>query len=153
MLGDIAVFTIAGKVQGKGRPRVFKGRGVTPRTTREWTDRAVKIIQETWPRGPLDHAVRVDVLAIKQRPGNLQRKKDQYGLIWRTTKPDRDNVDKICLDSLVKAGVLRDDTLVVAGQVLNLYSEKEGNPRTVIILSSVNDLSEYLSDYGHLELF
>lgn len=153
MLGDIAVFTIPGKVQGKGRPRVYNRRAITPPETRAWTNNAVSIIKPLWTLDPIAYPVRVDVLGIKQRPKRLCRKKDPDGLIWRTTKPDRDNVDKICLDSLVKTGVLRDDTFVVAGHSINLYSEKDGNPRTVIILSSVPDIEDFLSQFNHLQLF
>lgn len=43
-----------------------------------------------------------------------------------THKPDKDNLEKGCLDALVRAGVLRDDSLVSEGTTRKLWSDKFG---------------------------
>lgn len=143
------VLTIPGPPHGKGRPRVTRrGHVFTPKKTREWQDNAVKALQAQWSDDTLSKPLRVDVLGIKQRPKRLQRRKDPPGLIWRTAKPDRDNVDKAALDALVKAGIIKDDIYVVCGQATSWYAEKEGSPRTVIILSDAPAEDEILLELG-----
>jgi Holliday junction resolvase RusA-like endonuclease len=58
-----------------------------------------------------DESVLVHVFAVGKRPRSLPKKLG-CGRLWRTTKPDADNVAKSVCDALVQAGVLRDDTLV-----------------------------------------
>lgn len=136
---------ILGEPVGKGRPRVFtiggKARGVTPAKTRTWEADAAALLAERWAGRP-SHAepVTLLVLAVKSRPGQLMRRKDHDGRIWRPKKPDADNVGKCACDALVIAGVLRDDALVVALAVSSLYAAKGEAPRVELYLSRAPEL-------------
>ena len=44
---------------------------------------------------------------------------------WHTTKPDRDNSDKACLDALTDLGVWHDDKQVCDGRIQKLYANKQ----------------------------
>ena len=148
---DPHVLMVPGEVQGKGRPRLTRGgRAYTPKKTREWQERAVRALKTQWAGDAWEGPLRVDVLGIKTRPKRLHRRKDPAGLIWRTAKPDRDNVDKIALDSLVKAGIIKDDIYVTCGQVTSWFCEKGGEPRTVIILSRAPPEIDILGELGML---
>jgi len=58
-----------------------------------------------------DEACQVHIEAVGKRPMATPKRAGR-GRLWRTTKPDADNVAKAVCDSIVQAGVLRDDTLV-----------------------------------------
>jgi Holliday junction resolvase RusA-like endonuclease len=57
--------------------------------------------------------------------------------MYKPTKPDCDNELKAVLDSMVLAGVLTDDNLVVRATVESCWSEKEGGPRVTVTVSRV----------------
>lgn len=104
----------------------------TPDSTRQWQDAATLILRTSWHASghakPLSaHApVRVDVVALFERP---ERPAHPFFVV---VKPDRDNVDKIVLDSLVKAGVLHDDNAVPAGEPLKLYAPEGTSPQVLV---------------------
>jgi Holliday junction resolvase RusA-like endonuclease len=137
---------ILGEPVGKGRPRLTTiggfARAYTPAKTATWEANAAAALNDAWGhRAPLDSTpVRVVVLAVKGRPGSLLRKKDPEGRIWRTKKPDADNVAKALCDALVAGGVLRDDTLVVRLEVESLYARKDEGPRVEVWIHSVSEL-------------
>ena len=104
----------------------------TPQEPRVWQQSATMVLRSAWgaagrsaPVG--DHApVRVDVVALFERPSR------PFHPFFVVVKPDRDNVDKIVLDSLVKAGVLHDDNAVVAGEPLKLYAPEGTSPQVLV---------------------
>ena len=108
---------IPGRPVGAGRPRVVRGGAHTymPRGSVAWEHGAVLIARQAWGnREPLDEPVAVEVVQVQPRPKRLQRRKDPRGRVPAPRgKPDLDNVIKLAVDSLVKAGVLVDDTRVV----------------------------------------
>lgn len=125
-------FVVLGDPVGKGRPRVTVIAGhahaYTPAKTRSWEASAAAAFATTWGAAPLDEAVHVVIQAVAARPKRLLRKRDPAGRLWRTTKPDADNVAKAVGDALVAAGVLRDDALVVRLEVESLYARKDEGP-------------------------
>jgi Holliday junction resolvase RusA-like endonuclease len=137
---------ILGEPVAKGRPRlgILHGhaRAFTPEKTRTWEADAAAALNDVWGhRAPLQETpVRVIVLAVKSRPGSLMAKKHDDGRLWRTKKPDADNVAKCACDALVAAGVLRDDTLVVRLEVESLYASRTEGPRVEIWVDRVSDL-------------
>ena len=136
---------IAGEPIGKGRPRVVRTksgnvRGVTPEKTRAWERYAVRVLVWSWKgKPPLVGPVKVTLKAIKTRPQRLHRKSDPAGLMWRTVKPDVDNVAKSCLDSLVKAHVIGDDQQVARLECESLYAEKGGLPRIELTVEPLGE--------------
>ena len=82
------------------------------------------------PSVPLTGPVSVSCLAVFGRPkGHFRTGKFSNQLNprtakhWHTSKPDRDNVDKLILDSLT--GIFwRDDSQVCAGGVSKMYGDR-----------------------------
>jgi len=89
-------------------------------------------------RGPSDDLCRADIVAVFSRPQRLLRKKDPLQRIYHGSKPDIDNVAKSVLDSLVMAGVIRDDKQVVELFVRSVYASKEEGPCVEVRLSSID---------------
>jgi Holliday junction resolvase RusA-like endonuclease len=129
---------VPGDPIGKGRPRGTSAGGhvrmYTPKKTADWERSAAMVMSSFWRKAPLDEPVEVQIVALAHRPKRLLRKKDPDHVIWKTTKPDSDNIVKCVLDSLVMAGVLRDDSLVVHHSVMDLYIERDCGPRVCIRL-------------------
>ncbi len=73
-------------------------------------------------RPALDEAIEVRINAVADRPSRLRRKKDPTGRMWWVGKPDADNVAKLVLDAVVKAGIVVDDTRVVRLVVTKEYA-------------------------------
>lgn len=100
-----------------------------------WESMAAETLARAWgDRAPLDVPVRLHILAVAHRPKSLMRKKDPEGRMYRTTTPDASNAGKAAEDALVKAGVLRDDVLVVELHVTNLYASKAEGARVEVWL-------------------
>ena len=133
---------IPGAPIGKGRPRATTQGGYvklyTPKKTADWERSSALIIRNAWMRVPSDDLCRLEVLAVFSRPKRLLRKKDPEERIWHGSKPDIDNVCKSAMDSLVMAGVLRDDTQVVFLTARSVYASKSEGPCVVIRLSSID---------------
>ena len=129
----IYMVEVPGDPIGKGRPRGTSAGGhvrlYTPKKTAEWERSAAMVMTSVWRKAPVDEPVEVQVAAFAHRPKRLLRKKDPDGLIWKGSKPDADNICKCVLDSLVMAGVLRDDSLVVKITIQDFYAERDRGPR------------------------
>ena len=162
-------FCIGGRPVGASRPRVAAGRAYMPaghvsaeghlagaaqmawfRANKEAGLRRTLALPE-WPehvgRGlpqrPLDVPVRVDVTLVAARPQRLRRRRDPDGRIPRAVgKPDADNAAKLVMDALVKAMVLRDDTLVCVLHVERWYAGRDEGPATEVVVSTWRDGAE-----------
>lgn len=116
---------------------------ITPKRTRDGERDLARVAREALGSDfePLSGPIIVNVAAIVARPQRLRRKKDPEGLIWRTARPDADNVRKWVLDSL-NGLAFEDDSQVVAGHTFSLYSEKSGISSTVIEILSGDEVLE-----------
>ena len=94
--------------------------------------------KNAWQSAPLDSVCRVDVVAVFPRPKRLMRKKDPQQRVWHSSKPDIDNVCKSALDSMVMAGILRDDTQVVILTAKSVYAAKDEGPCVEVRLSAID---------------
>jgi len=109
---------VHGTPVGAARPRVVRlktGASHTfmPDKSVRWEERARQAaVQALGGQGPMEGPVTVRVEAHHSRPGKLRRKKDPRCAFHACRKPDLDNVCKLALDALTKAGVVRDDTQV-----------------------------------------
>lgn len=132
--------TIPGQPVGKGRPRVLRnGHVYTPDRTASWEATAMTMMQRAWPRAPLDEPCQVHVLAVAQRPKRLMTKRCAPERIWRTTKPDGDNVLKAVCDALQKAGVVRDDSVLADKRVMSLYTAIGESPCVELWLAPIGE--------------
>jgi len=133
---------IPGPPIGKGRPRAAKMgahiRLYTPQKTAEWERSAALLARNAWLRAPSEDYCRADIVAVFPRPKRLLRKKDPDSRMWHGCKPDIDNVVKACLDSLVMAGVIRDDVQVVELFARSVYASRDEGPCVEIRLSSID---------------
>ena len=132
---------IPGAPIGKGRPRGASIGGrvrlYTPKKTADWERSAAMVMTSVWRKAPLDEPVEVQIAAFSHRPKRLLRRKDPDHVIYKTSKPDADNICKCALDALVMAGVLRDDSLVVKVTILDFYAERDRGPRLCLRIRPV----------------
>ncbi len=112
-------------------------RAYTPAKTARWESNAAFMMRNSYGQAPIAEPVEVVVRSIYSRPKRLHRRKDPAGLMWKPTKPDCDNELKAVLDSMVLAGVLTDDNIVVRATVESCWAEKEGGPRVTVTVSRV----------------
>jgi len=134
------VFLIPGQPLGKQRPRMTRtGHVYTPKKTVEWEMAAAWIMKNQFRSEPIDEPCVLVVVAVAARPKRLMRRKDPEHRVWCPMKPDFDNTAKIVADAMVKAGVLRDDKVVVDGRCLTVYAAKSEGPCVEVLLSSASD--------------
>ena len=76
-------------------------------------------------------------MVLFPRPARLNRKKDPVGRIPHTSKPDRDNLDKACLDALTQLQLWSDDDQVCAGEVSKWYAAKDERPGAIVRVMAV----------------
>ena len=133
---------VPGPPIGKGRPRATQMGGhvrlYTPKKTADWERSAALLARNAWRRGPSEDLCGVEIVAVFSRPQRLLRKKDPLQRIYHGSKPDIDNVAKSVLDSLVMAGVIRDDKQVVELFIRSVYASKEEGPCVEVRLSSID---------------
>jgi Holliday junction resolvase RusA-like endonuclease len=107
--------TLPMEPMGKQRPRIAQrgryARTYTPAKTAQWESDAAKVLSAFWRLPPIEQPVIVYFTAYRKRPKSMCTKSKSAIQIC-AVKPDLDNVCKIVLDSLVKAGVLKDDNIV-----------------------------------------
>lgn len=122
-------FEVSEAAAGKGRPRFarIKGRGVrtyTPAATaaREKTI-ATAYRQMAGNLEPHKGAVIVDVVATYTPPKSWSKAK-RANPGYKLTKPDADNVEKLCLDALNKLA-WRDDSQVIDVRTRKQYGDAD----------------------------
>ncbi len=130
-------FFVAGKPQGKARPRVTRRGTYTPKATKDYEQR-VRVAfmqakgnvknQSAMPLFPADICVSAEIVAYYEIPKSWSRKKRAAaieGRIRPTVKPDTDNIAKIILDSL-NGLAYADDKQVVRCCVSKWYGSAAG---------------------------
>ena len=118
-----------------------------PAESSEWKDFAiVRILREKvhLEGYPLEEPVSLHVTAVLDRPKRLMRKKDTSDRMPAATKgtgskPDEDNILKLVQDTLVVAGVMRDDTFVVDGRCTKWYRALDEGPHVFIDLRTLEE--------------
>lgn len=109
---------IPGAPVGASRPRVVRLKNGKSHTfisdkSVSWEEHARQQAVAAWGRSALAGPVGVSILSIHKRPGRLLRKRDPRGRVFACCKPDLDNIAKLVMDALSKAGIYGDDTQVV----------------------------------------
>lgn len=107
----------------------------TPSRTAAWEDAACVSIMRQAGGQKLRAPLAVSIVAVFPRTkaqlacdrhGNVRSGADR---LWHTKKPDADNVTKIVLDALVRAGVIEDDAGIVyqtCRKVIRAVDERPG---------------------------
>jgi len=124
----ICEFAIPGAAQGKGRPRVFNGRGITPAKTRSHEGYVRALAAQAMGSQP-PHAgpVDVSVVIVKAVPDGWPRWKQDAArtdCILPTGKPDPDNVAKLVCDALNGIAYL-DDAQIVAMAIARRWGARD----------------------------
>jgi len=90
---------------------------------------------------PLDMPVRVDCRWVFPREKGKVWKNKPMPRYPHVVKPDRDNLDKMILDSLVGV-VLADDNCVCAGYLEKWRASGDEQPHVVVTITKLNPLAE-----------
>ena len=131
---------IPGPPIAMARPRVSKiGRNVklyTPPRSKGWMEHAEDVIRKHWNHDHIDKDIPVKLKAefVHKRPNSRYRKKDPHDRYYKTTVPDIDNLEKILLDSIVYAGILKDDSQIVITDSVDYYGAKHEEPHVMFEL-------------------
>ena len=132
-----ASFRVFGEPKGQPRVRRAKSGGVfTPATAMSFKE-AIQIAAITAGlRGrALSGPVRVDARFFFHCPKRLEKAVRQ-GPVLYTSKPDRDNCDKVLLDALTQIGAYGDDAQVAAGNLEKWYAGPGESPGALIRIST-----------------
>lgn len=140
---------IPGSPQGYQRPGV---RVVTPKGKPAFASLYEQPETRSWRALASDSLVRaaggvrveaepvsVFIQAVGKRPGHALKRLGS-GRFWRLTKPDADNVAKAVCDSIVQAGVIRDDTLVGRLVVESLVAAEGEAPHVRVVVEMLEPL-------------
>ena len=135
----VVSIVIPGAPIGKGRPRFYRGRAVTPAATRNYEQAiAVAGLEAARRHGPFaaNLALSMRVEARMPIPESWSARKRECAIcqsIWPTGRPDGDNLLKAAADAL--NGVLyRDDAQLVEQYIRKVYHP---NPALLIELRPV----------------
>jgi len=117
-------FTVPGKPLGKGRPRFYAGRAITPAKTASAEAVIAYTAAPHFP-SPLDGPVKLEVTATFAPPASASRKRRVEMLHWPCTKrPDADNIGKLVGDAL-NGIAYRDDAQVTWLRVTKWWGEQD----------------------------
>lgn len=132
-----------GILQGKpvpmGRPRFTRtGRAYTAKSSREYKNEQIEKLNASkgaaWV--PLDGPLRVNVTFVSPRPKRmlLRAGDTPEGRIYKTTKPDIDNLLKMVLDIITQSEIWEDDNRVVCISCEDYYASKSEDPHTLFTI-------------------
>jgi Holliday junction resolvase RusA-like endonuclease len=128
---------------GKARARVKlntrsgRAQSYTPQKTSEWEKDASLYLMQQYRKcvlnnEPIDKPVALHIYAFFNKPKNIRLDGEKQKHI---KKPDWDNVGKIICDTMVKAGIIKDDNLIWSAQVDKLYSNQEPSVAVEVTVS------------------
>jgi len=125
----------------KGKQRIIS-RMYTPGKTSQWEAEAVKSICLSGVGKPMLYgALRIDIVAVFERPQRMMTKRWPNKREYHTSKPDKDNVEKIVMDALQKAGVIRDDCIVCTGETSKWYADRVETPHIAITITWLGEIA------------
>ena len=120
---------IEGEPKGQPRPRAFakngKARVYSAATAEGWKGQIALAVRDLIPEEPLAGPVMVDAEFVMKRPKNHVRANGElkdWAPNFHLHKPDRDNLDKVVLDTLTTIGLWEDDCQVVRGSITKRYA-------------------------------
>lgn len=145
-------FFIPGKPAGEPRGRAFvRGRHAAiykkdTSASGQWRGQVIEFAERHCPPEPLEGPVGVDIVFWMPRTkgvpsclkGMVTPKLWRAGGIYpHASKPDRDNLDKLVLDTLTQIGFWKDDSIVCEGQISKLYVGAHTRPGAYVRIRQV----------------
>lgn len=133
-------FTVPGNPIAKGRPRFVRatGRTFTPARTANYEGIVAGCAAHAMgAREPFEGPLRVTIRATFLVPKSWSQKR-KNAAVWKTSKPDVENVTKACLDAM-NAIVYRDDSQVVEITAQKKYGPIAGLTVSVETISGDNE--------------
>ena len=132
-------FTVFGKPQGKGRPRLGKNGVYTPQKTRDYEEQ-IRWAFRRDNRGavPFAGSVKIAAICYYSAPKQITKKRlDEIrsGIVYPTVKPDLDNVLKVVADAL--NGLAYVDDKQICGAYIEKRFDFEGKPRICVEVKEV----------------
>lgn len=89
-------------------------------------------------KGILLGVLKLDILAVFDRPNYMLSKDWPDGLIWMGKTPDQDNIRKIVMDAMTMSKVFwNDDRQIVSGELRKVFRERDGEPRVIVRLQEL----------------
>jgi len=142
-------FRVYGDPKGQPRPRATvrksgKASVYDAGTAEGWKFAIALAAREHKPSRPLMGPLSVCIDFYFKRPQRLCRKKDCRSRFRHIVKPDRDNLDKGCLDTLTKCGFWFDDAQVCAGSIEKWWCALKGDEEelaagAMIVITELSD--------------
>jgi len=130
---------IPGQPVAKGRPRFSRnGHAYTPAKTVRWEKFAAMHMRHFMGTPMYDCPLQIQIIAVFQRPQNMERKKYSSERIRHTVRPDADNVQKAVCDALQLAGVVRDDSIICVQGIAKYYAAKGERAQTIVSLDGLD---------------
>jgi len=145
----LAELTIPGTPVAQGRPRARRhGDGVQvydPPKTAKWKRGACIVMRAAAPKPlPLcepDTPLGVEVVVIHARPKSMSLLR-QPGPVWKTSKPDVDNILKALLDAGGMAGLWHDDAQIVRLDARKVWRGSDQKPGITLRVYALDDLPQ-----------
>lgn len=145
---------VPGTPVAQGRPRAFKDKAgnirvFNPDKATAWkqvvaTYAQQAIVSDGWTVPDSAEPIHVDIVFTYRRPKSAPKRNPPS---YKTTRPDRDNLEKAILDALKWGGVFHDDSQVVRGSVWKVYTaDKEG--AWIRILVGLLPVPEWIHSLG-----
>lgn len=121
---------VPGVPRPQPRPRFIKGRVVSLASGKAqlWKSR---VMDECRGWLALDGSARVDAPVAVMMTFWFPTEDEARVGKPHTHRPDKDNLEKLVLDAMVRSGVLKDDALVVSGSTTKLWGYQGGVTITV----------------------
>ena len=148
-MSTFAPFTVRvyGTPKGQPRARAFARNGMVrmydPATAEGWKSQIAEAMRQHIPATPYEGPIRLDITFIMPRPKSHFRTGKNADVlrddapIWFTARPDRDNLDKACLDALTQIGFWKDDCLACSGKIEKQYCNVNERPGAILDFSSL----------------
>jgi Holliday junction resolvase RusA-like endonuclease len=122
-------FTVPGPPVPLGRPRFTRaGRVYTSKSSQDGLNNLASYAASSTKHRRLSGPLVVSMEFVHKRPGRLKKGPRQF----KETRPDIDNLIKLCLDGLSRAAIWNDDNQVVQLSAVDLYAAKDEQPYTQI---------------------
>ena len=126
-------FTVPGEPIGKGRPRFYNGRAVTPEKTRVYEEN-VAIHARVATKEIMSGSVGIYICAFFGVPKSASKKKKEelVDRIYVEKKPDADNIAKTIMDAM-NGICFEDDSQIADLRVVKVYTDKEPHVEVTVI--------------------